>query len=140
MSRALQFIKNVTLTGFVLFYRIPGKNRRIKINGAITLITLVEWLVLAGFLCLFDIFSGKQLVLDHPTFFQKIIVVSLFALLCFVNYRFFIIRGVSFEHEFDDIKRSQRQLLITIFTALLLSAIVFFVLSRIAYQHFYNSN
>jgi hypothetical protein len=136
----MQFIKNVVLTGFVLFYRIPGKNHRIKINGAITLIALIEWLILSGFLCLYDIFSGKQIVLSHPTFFQKIIVISLFAILWFLNKRIFFVQGVNFEREFDNIEKSRRGLLIISFAALLLSAIGLFVFSRIAYQHFFHSN
>jgi len=140
----IQFFKEIYLTAFSILFKIPGGNTKGKIAGAVTLITLIEWLILAGIASWIDIFTGTRFLLSdaNSLISSKLIVVVLLLALGSVNNRVLVTRGhgIKFEREFNNLKKSRKNLLIASCVTLSLTAIAFFIRSRLAYRHFFQIN
>ncbi len=139
----IQFIKDLYLTGFVLLYRLrPSQKSITRAVRAVSVLTLIEWLILAGIASLIDISIGSRFLLSsvNSRLSSKLIIIALLFALYFVNYRVLAVRGhgVNFVHKFDNMKKTRRILLISGFCALALFTIVFFVCTRLAYQNFFH--
>jgi hypothetical protein len=75
----IRFLKEIYLTAFVLINKLPTRkgNEFGRIGGAITIITLVEWLNLLTISSCIEIFFGKQML---PRFSEPEVFLSFFAL------------------------------------------------------------
>jgi len=105
---------------------------------------LIEWLILAGIASWIDIFIGIRFLLSdsNSVISSKLIVVVLFLALGSVNNRILVTRGhgIKFEREFNNLKKFRKNLLIASCVMLSLTAIAFFICSRLAYRHFFQIN
>lgn len=136
----IRFIKETYLTGFAVIFNSSRASGRT--SGAVTAITLIEWLILAGIASWVDISIGTRFLLGstNSLFLSQLMIIVLFFVLFFANYRVLVIRrhGIEFAHEFRSLKRERRILLISAFCALALLTIIFFISSRLVYRHFFH--
>jgi hypothetical protein len=132
----IRLFKELYLTGFTLLFRIPGGTHLTKVGQSIAVLTLIEWLFLAGISSWIDMFIGKRLLMN---FTKPVIVIAFFALFL-ANQYFLFIRGhgIKFEHEFTHLKKSKRVFLQISCVLLVLATIAFFICSRLAYRRFFH--
>ena len=141
----IQFFKELYLAGFAVLFRVPRwGNTRTKIGRAVTGVALIEWLILAGISSWIDIFIGTRFLLgdSNSLTLSKLIFLILFFALYFANYRILVTHGhgVEFEHEFKNLEKSKKILLMMSCVLLLVAGIAFFLYSRLAYRHFFHIN
>lgn len=131
--RAIQFVKEVYLTGYILCFRLSrSKDFDYKAGGAIGLITLVEWLIFVGILFYVQISIGSKFV------FPKAVVIIAFIALFFVNQYFLTMRrlGIKFEREFDKLDKTKRITLVVSCVVVTVAATVLAIYSAIAFRRF----
>jgi hypothetical protein len=130
----IQFFKELYLTAFTLLYRIPGGNTYGKTTGSVTIITLMEWGIIVGIASWIDIIVGIKTLLSFSTLSLAICFFALY----FVNYRVLVTRGhgIKFEHEFGNLGKSRRILLVATCAVLLFAIISFAVYSTLAHRRF----
>jgi hypothetical protein len=131
----IRFINESYLTTFAVVFRIfPGRTRGYRAGAAIGAITLIEMLVVFGILMCADIHVGRRLLNSG----NKWIFLSVVALLYFLNLYVLFLRGhgISFEREFDRLKKSKRVALVLCCVMAAAVAISFFVCSAVAHDRF----
>jgi hypothetical protein len=136
----IQFIKEIYFTGFAIIFNSSHASGRT--SGAITAITVIEWLILAGIASWIDISIGTRFFLSstNSLFLSKLMIAVLFSALFFANYRVLVVcgHGIKFAHEFRSLKKGRKVLLITGFCSLTLFTLIFFVGARMAYRHVFH--
>jgi Ni/Fe-hydrogenase subunit HybB-like protein len=136
----IRYFKELYLSGFTIIFKF-GRTKA-KTTGAVTAVTLIECLILAGIASWIDIFIGKRFLLSdyNSLVFSKLVIVVLFFALCSVNHLVLVTRGhgIKFERGFDNLEKSRRILLEVSCAVLLVAAIAFFIYSRLAYQRFFH--
>ena len=136
----VQFFKQLYLTGFVLVFKSSRASGRTA--GAVTLVALIEWLIIAGISSWIDIFIGTRFLLGNVNSlaFSKIAILFLFFALYLANCHILVTRGhgIKFEHEFNNLKKSRKISLVASSCGLIVAAVAFFLYSRFAYRHFFN--
>ncbi|MGA7593752.1 MAG: hypothetical protein WCA64_01035, partial [Gallionella sp.] len=81
-----RFLKELYLTGFVLIFRSSRASG--KTAGAVTIVALVEWLILAGISSWIDIFIGTRFLLSNANSLAiyKLVLLLFFFALYLANY------------------------------------------------------
>jgi hypothetical protein len=134
-----RFFKELYLTAFSLLNKLPTRrgNEFGRIGGAIGAITVIEWFNLVNISACIEMMVGKRLL-----YFSKPVVIIAFFALFLVNVYALYIRGhgIKFEHEFDNLKKSRKILLVTSCAVLLLATIVFSIYSSLAHRHFISTH
>lgn len=134
----VRFFKEICLTAFVIFYRIPGGKASGKTWGAVTIILLVEFFILMDVGLWIEIFTGTRVLTS--TILSKLLIFILVFALYSPNYYILVNRGygVTFERNFNNLIKSRRILLVTSCVVLLLVTAVFYFYSLHVYQHFFH--
>ncbi len=109
------------------------KDIAFRVGGAIALLTLVEVLFFIGAFYYTQIFLNKKILLSKPA-----LTIYFFALF-FLNVYILFVRGhgTKFEHEFDNLDKSRKKLLVTSCAVILVTIMIFFIYSAISYRHFF---
>ena len=132
----IRFFKELYFAAFIILYKLPSRrgNDIGKIGGAIAAVTFIEWFNLVNISSCIEMFTGKK----HLFYFSKpVVAIALFALFFVNQYVLFISgRGIKFEREFDNLKKSRRILLTVSCIFMLLATIVFSIWTTIAHRHF----
>jgi len=132
----IRFFKEIYLTAFAIIIKLPSRrdNTSGKIGVAITVITLIACLNLAGISSCIETLAHKKELLNFP----KLVNIMFFFAVLFMNQYVLVTRGygIKFEREFGNLKKSRRILLVTSCVILLLGTIYFCIYSGLAYRHF----
>jgi hypothetical protein len=129
----IQFLKEIYLTGFAIFFRLRPKQEIVfRAGRATAALTVIEWFAVLGIEGYIEMFLNKKII-----FPESVVIIAFFALYLVNGYfLFFLKHGIKFAHEFDKLEKSRRILLIVSFAILSVAAIVFGIYSAIAYRHF----
>jgi hypothetical protein len=135
-----QFLKELYLTAFVVFFRTmnwswtPRTSAEISICAAFSAgpIALIEWATLLGITTWIDVFAGT----NSPWQVPKLALGITFMVLYAANfYPLVILRhGPTFEHEFTHLKKTKKVLLLTASVVVMLAAIAFFLYSAFIHR------
>lgn len=132
----IRFFKELYLTGFVIFYRIPSKkNIDYRLGAALGVVAFVQSFILMGVACGIEIFIGGKLPELSRQEFLIIPLMIFFVNMYFISYRRY---GIEFDKKFDKLDKSRKRLLIIGSIVFILVAIAFGVCMGIAYGHFLN--
>jgi hypothetical protein len=110
-----------------------GNPERTKSVRASAVVTLITYPILLEIACWIDMFTGKSFLLN----FSAPVVGALFVVLNFASFYVLVSRGcgIKFEREFNNLKKSRRNILVTGCVILLPTIIAFFIYTISAYRH-----
>lgn len=130
----IQFLKEIYLTGFTIFFRISRpKDIAYKAGFAIGGVTLIQSFILIGIFYCIQMFLNKQILLSKPA-----LGIAVFILFLINEYILYIRKhGIKFEREFNSLKKSRKNRLVAGYAVVTVAAIVFLICSAIAYRHFF---
>jgi hypothetical protein len=136
-----RFLKEIYLTGFTILFKLSrAKKISYRTGGAATIITLIEAFNLTNISSWIDIFAGKQIVprLSEPEIILVFLVLAYLNLYLLIICGFTFGHGLPFEHEFNNLKKSRKILLVASCVVILLATIVFSIYSTSTYHHFFH--
>ncbi len=135
MRSAIQFIKEIYLTGFaILFRHARVKEIGYKVGFSIVPITVIQWFALLGIWAYVEMFLNKNYLFK----FSKAVAIIAYFVLFFINVYFLFFRkhGIKFAYEFDCIGKTRKIFLIVSWVMAVIAVIAFVIFVAVAHQHF----
>jgi len=133
-----QFFKELYLTAFTIFFKVGGADWTPGINAGkgVASVALIESAFLIGIVLWIDVLVGTKSLFDIP----KWAAVIAFLALCAANHYPLVARGhgITFEREFNHLKKTRKILLMASCVVIILAAIAFFIYSVSVYHRFFH--
>jgi small-conductance mechanosensitive channel len=137
MQLMIRFLKEIYLTLFTIFFRLRHtQSAATKAGRAIGAIVVIEGLILMSISSCIEMFIGHKFLLP------KAIVLIVLVALCFINQYILFTRGygIKFDSEFDKMNKMKKFVLMMACLALMLIALIFFIVSTLAYSRFFHAH